>query len=246
MRTFDLLGTRLVATNYEEFTARCQELAKGPGPVAVDLTNTQIVTMRREDPAFREITSSFDYFIPDSTPLTWCLRALGAEMRDRVYGPKFMRDCILASPAPYAHYLLGGSEECVGRLRANLVRWQPGVRIVGARSGYFEEREEPKIVREINDLSPDFIWIGLGTPKQHAWIHRRKASIRRGVILAVGFAFDVNAETKRDAPAWMQAIGLTWFFRMITEPRRLAVRYIRYNSLFLFYLAGDALRRPRP
>ena len=95
-------------------------------------------------------------------------------------------------------------------------------------------------MREINSLSPDFIWIGLGTPKQQAWIHRHKASIKRGVILAVGFAFDVNAGTKADAPAWMQRRGLTWMFRILSEPRRLLGRYLRYNTLFLFYLAKEA------
>ena len=60
MKEFDLLGTRLQATSYAEFTARCQELAKHDRTYAVDLTNTQIVTMRRHEPDFREITSRFD------------------------------------------------------------------------------------------------------------------------------------------------------------------------------------------
>ncbi len=94
---------------------------------------------------------------------------------------------------------------------------------------------------EINRLAPDFIWIGLGTPKQQAWIHRHKGSIARGVLFAVGFAFDVNAGMKRDAPAVLQRLGLTWVFRICSEPRRLLGRYLRYNSLFLFYLAKDAL-----
>jgi len=69
--------------------------------------------------------------------------------------------------------------------------------------------DEAKIVAGINRLSPDFIWIGLGTPKQQDWIHRHKDEIKRGVLFAVGFAFDVNAGLKRDAPGWMQRGGLT-------------------------------------
>ena len=64
----------------------------------------------------------------------------------------------------------------------------------------------------------------------------------RGVILTVGFAFDVNAGMKPDAPLWMQRVGLTWVFRLASEPRRLLGRYLRYNFLFLFYLAVDGLR----
>jgi hypothetical protein len=118
MKTFDLLGTPLVATSYDELIAHVHELARDGGTHAVDLTNTHIVTLRRQDPHFLEITSEFDYFIPDGMPLVWCLNARGAGLRDRVYGPVFMRKCLETSPAPWTHYLLGGSPECVAALRA--------------------------------------------------------------------------------------------------------------------------------
>ena len=242
MKIIDILGTPLAATTYDELTTRCQELARTGTTVAIDLTNTQIVTMRRHEPAFRAVTSRFDYFIPDGMPLIWLLNRREANLTDRVYGPTFMRHCITRSPAPLKHYLLGGSEECLAALRARLTAEQPQLEIIGSRHGYFGPADEPEIVREINQLSPDFVWVGLGTPKQQDWIYRHKALITRGVILAVGFAFDVNAGTKPDAPAWMQRRGLTWVFRIVSEPRRLLLRYVRYNSLFLFYLVKDSLR----
>jgi N-acetylglucosaminyldiphosphoundecaprenol N-acetyl-beta-D-mannosaminyltransferase len=203
------------------------------------MTNTHIVTMRRHDPRFRHVTGQFDYFVPDGMPLIWAMNARGAKLEDRVYGPTFMRQCIAARPG-FTHYLLGGSQECVEKLRRTFAEQNPPPQIVGARNGYFGPEAEPEIIAEINRLSPDFIWVGLGTPKQQAWIHRRKAEIRRGILLAVGFAFDVNAGTKKDAPPWMQRAGLTWLFRSLKEPRRLGLRYIRYNTLFLWYLLKDA------
>jgi N-acetylglucosaminyldiphosphoundecaprenol N-acetyl-beta-D-mannosaminyltransferase len=242
LKTIDVLGTPLAATTYEELTQYCQQLARAAGTTAIDLTNTQIVTMRRHEPAFREATSRIDLFVPDGMPLIWTLNHRGAGLTDRVYGPTFMRHCVLSSPAPFKHYLLGGSEHCLERLRERLTAEQPQLQIVGSHHGYFARSEEDEIVREINALAPDFIWIGLGTPKQQEWIHRHKPHINRGVIFAAGFAFDVNAGTKRDAPAWMQKRGLTWVFRMLSEPRRLVTRYARYNSLFLFYLSKEMLR----
>ena len=223
LSTFDLLGTPLLATTYSELTARCHELARNGGTYAIDFTNTHIVTLRRRDPRFREVTHQFDYFVPDGMPLIWCLNARGAQLPDRVYGPTFMRRCLAASPAPWTHYLLGGSKACLTALQQ---RFQ-SLQIIGARDGYFAPEDEPAIMEEINRLSPDFIWVGLGTPKQQEWIYRYKPAIRRGVVLAVGFAFDVNAGTKKDAPAWMQRLGLTWIFRILSEPRRLTSRYLR-------------------
>jgi N-acetylglucosaminyldiphosphoundecaprenol N-acetyl-beta-D-mannosaminyltransferase len=242
MKVIDVLGTPLTVTTYSEFTKYCQDLAGTNKTYAVDLTNTQIVAMRRHEPGFAEITSRFDHFVPDGMPLIWCLNRKGGRLETRVYGPTFMRHCILNSPAPFTHYLLGGSNECIERLRIRFTELNPDVRIIGSHHGFFEKDEQPALLDEINRLSPDFIWVGLGTPKQQRWIHETKPRLRKGVLFAVGFAFDVNAGLKPDAPAWMQRFGLTWVYRIWSEPRRLLRRYLRYNTLFVYYLTRDGLR----
>ena len=39
----------------------------------------------------------------------------------------------------------------------------------------------------------------------------------------------------------MQRHGLTWLFRVASEPGRLFGRYLKYNTLFLSYLFWDGL-----
>ncbi len=241
--TKEILGTPLQCTSYDEFTAYCQWRSQQAGSISVDFSNTHIVTLRRHDRSFRDVTNQFDYFVPDAMPLIWALNRQGADLRDRVYGPTFMRRCIVASPAPLTHYFLGGSQDCLVKLREFFLRQNPRIQIVGSCHGYFQRDAEAEIIAEINQLSPDFLWIGLGTPKQQEFIERHKAAIQRGVILAVGFAFDVNAGTKKDAPAWMQRAGLTWLHRLASEPRRLGPRYFKFNSLFLAYLLKDVMMR---
>lgn len=243
LMTCDVLGTPLCLTTYADFREHCFSLAQRPGTTAVDFSNTQIVTMRRHEPAFRDLTGCIDCFIPDSMPLTWCLNARGAKLSDRVYGPTFMREFLQTDRPSHTHYFLGGSRECVLQLKARALSKNPSLKILGLHDGYFKTDQEPALLEEINRLSPDFIWVGLGTPKQQSWIHRNRSLIPRGVIFAVGFAFDVNAGTKHDAPLWMQQLGLTWLFRLASEPRRLGPRYLRYNTLFLFYLLWDGLWR---
>ncbi len=248
MTVIDVLGTPLLLTDYDGLSAQCRQWAGGPRCVALEFANTQIVTMRRHEPWFRDLTSAYDAFPPDGMPLVWCLNRAGARLRDRVYGPTFMRKFLASAPASFTHYLLGGSEQCGAKLRERFRQINPGIKFVGAfhgncgLDGQLEGLAEKQVIAEINDLSPDFIWVGFGTPKQQAWLKRHKPLIRRGVILTVGFAFDVNAGLKPDAPAWMQRYGLTWVFRFLSEPRRLASRYMRYNFLFLFYLLCDGLR----
>jgi N-acetylglucosaminyldiphosphoundecaprenol N-acetyl-beta-D-mannosaminyltransferase len=237
-----VLGTRLQATSYEAWIQRCQELARQNHPVVVDFSNTHIVTLRRHDPQFREMTSRVDYFIPDGMPLIWCLNRQGARLQDRVYGPAFMNRCVSNCPREFTHYFLGGSETCLAKLQDVFGRQNPNLSLVGARNGYFKPEEEERIISDIVAAAPDFLWVGLGTPKQQDWAYRHKHRFPRGVIFLVGFAFDANAGTKKDAPMWMQRCGLTWMARMASEPSRLITRYAKYNSLFLWYLFWDGLR----
>jgi N-acetylglucosaminyldiphosphoundecaprenol N-acetyl-beta-D-mannosaminyltransferase len=246
--TLHVLGTQLLLTDYIGLSAKCLEWARAPRCVALDFANTQIVTMRRHDSAFRDLTSAYDAFPPDGMPLVWCLNFAGAKLKDRVYGPTFMRQFLQTSPSEFTHYLLGGSEACGVKLREVFQTRNPGLRFSGSfhgkcqPDGQLEGDAEREVIEEINRLSPDFIWVGFGTPKQQAWVKRHKHQIKRGVLLTVGFAFDVNAGMKRDAPLWMQRLGLTWVYRLASEPRRLISRYLKYNLLFLFYLFRDGLR----
>ena len=247
MKSMHVLEAPLLVTDYDELAASCVAWAQGPRCRAVEFVNTQVVTMRRHDPAFRQVMDSYDALVPDGMPLVWCLNRSGARMRDRVYGPTFMRRFLETAPAGSTHYLLGGTQACGHRLRERFAPSNPGLRFVGSFHGRCDvdgtiAGDRGERIEEINRLSPDYLWVGLGTPKQQAWVHRNKQHIRRGVILGVGFAFEVNAGIKPDAPGWMQRASLTWLHRAASEPQRLAPRYLKWNSLFVFYLLSEKIR----
>lgn len=245
-RTHDLLGTRLLATTYDQLRDDLLAARHTGRALSIDFTNTHIVTARRHDPAFRALTAGFDAFVPDGMPLVWCMNLCGAGLRDRVYGPTFTRRFLATSPADARHYFLGGSGETLEKLLANLRAANPALNVAGAHHGYFNPSDEERVLREILAADPDYLWIGLGTPKQQEWIARHRAKLPGVIILAVGFAFDVNAGTKKDAPSWMQRFGLTWLYRMLSEPGRLVTRYLRFNTLFLAYLLADLFRKKDP
>ena len=248
MKRMHVLHAPLLVTDYEELSAQCLQWSREPRCRLVEFVNTQIVTMQRHDPAFRETMNSYDDLIPDGMPLVWCLNRAGAGLKDRVYGPTFMRRFLETAPEDTTHYLLGGSEACGTKLRELFTRLNPKLKFVGSFHGWCEAdgtlqgAAETEVINEINRLAPDFIWVGFGTPKQQYWAQKHKPLLKRGVVLTVGFAFDANAGMKPDAPKWMQRGGLTWLYRMCSEPRRLVPRYVKWNSLFLFYLLRDGLQ----
>jgi N-acetylglucosaminyldiphosphoundecaprenol N-acetyl-beta-D-mannosaminyltransferase len=103
-----------------------------------------------------------------------------------------------------------------------------------------EKQESAQIIKDITASGARILFVGLGCPKQEIWMAEHKGKIP-AVMLGVGAAFDFLAGTKPQAPSWMQAVGLEWFFRFIHEPRRLARRYLYNNPRFLFLALADLL-----
>lgn len=233
--TITVLNTPCVLTDRRRLA---EDLAlagreRGRPPLSVDFTNVHIVAMRTVDEEFHRDTSNVDWFVSDSQVLTWAISGLGGAGHERVYGPDFLDHFIRHGDAGLTHYFLGASQECLDQLLVKLRQLRPELRIAGSHNGYFKAADEERVLASINAAKPDLLWVGLGTPKQQDWINRHKSRLEAGAVLAVGFAFDVNAGTKKDAPRWMGPLGLTWLYRLACEPRRLLHRYFYYNSVFL-------------
>jgi len=111
----------------------------------------------------------------------------------------------------------------------------PGLKIAGAETPPFTaltREEDEAVIERINSSGARVVFIGLGTPKQDVFAHEHRERIR-AVQMCVGAAFDFHAGVKRMAPPWMQRCGLEWLYRLLSEPRRLAGRYLTTNTLFL-------------
>jgi N-acetylglucosaminyldiphosphoundecaprenol N-acetyl-beta-D-mannosaminyltransferase len=122
---------------------------------------------------------------------------------------------------------------------------QPDIEIVGMLSPPFRpftQADDVSFADTINRANPDFVWVALPGVRMERWIIDNQARFRKGVFLAVGDAFTLLSGRQSYAPQWMQRTGLTWAFRLYKEPLRLGPRYLRFNSMFIFYLLWDVLR----
>jgi N-acetylglucosaminyldiphosphoundecaprenol N-acetyl-beta-D-mannosaminyltransferase len=93
------------------------------------------------------------------------------------------------------------------------------------------------MVDRINASGAQIIWVGLGCPKQEAWLLSHKGRIH-AVMVGVGAAFDFHAGVVKRAPPWMQQHGLEWCYRILQDPRRLAKRYLVSNTIFIMACFG--------
>ncbi|HET8776835.1 MAG TPA: WecB/TagA/CpsF family glycosyltransferase [Candidatus Limnocylindria bacterium] len=187
---------------------------------------------------------------PDGMPLVWLGKRSGFDM-ERVCGPDFLPALIAGGiDRGRRHYFYGGGPGVSDALAARLTARFPGLQVAGTMSPPFRDlspAEDRRIVDEINAAGPDYVWVGLGAPKQDLWVASHRPMLDAPALLAVGAAFDFHAGTRRRAPRWMQGLGMEWLYRLAAEPKRLASRYTRVNARFIWLVVKnrDATRRAR-
>ena len=185
---------------------------------------------------------------PDGMPLVWVGRAMGRRV-GRVCGPDLMPLLIDRGQAQGArHFFYGGAPGVAETLASRLSARFPGMIVAGTHSPPFRpltSEEDAAEVQLINAARPDYVWVGLGSPKQDLWIADHAARLEAAVLFAVGAAFDFHSGGLRRAPVWMQRTGTEWLYRLLAEPRRLLRRYTVVNARFVLLLARQILARRR-
>jgi N-acetylglucosaminyldiphosphoundecaprenol N-acetyl-beta-D-mannosaminyltransferase len=203
----------------------------------VCVTGVHGVMESQRNSDLKDIHNAAGLVTPDGMPLVWMSHRLGYPGVERVYGPDLMHAMTALSAARgYRNYYYGGHPATVECLKELLTKRYPGLQVVGSFSPPFRAltpEEDARIVQEINSASPDIVWVGLSTPKQERWMSAHVRQLSAPVLVGVGAAFDFLAGEKPQAPPWMQRNGLEWLFRLASEPRRLAWRYLRNNPAFI-------------
>jgi len=212
----------------------------------VTITGVHGVSEAQKDPELREIFHRALLVTPDGMPMVWMGRLQGQTSIRRVYGPDLMLNLSKHSRAEnFSHFLYGGVPGVADALAQKLRERFPGLNIAGTFSPPFRQlnpTEQDDLQRRVREARPDFFWVGLSTPKQERFMAQYISILPEAkIFIGVGAAFDLLTGRIRQAPRWMQRVGLEWLFRLTQEPRRLAKRYLVNNPLFILRAGGQLL-----
>ena len=241
----DVLGMRVDATSYEDASRRVVRWAREGLSAYVRVASVNDVMQAFDSEAFRQVANGADLVTPDGRPLFWALKALGVRDASQVRGTDLTLHVVeRAAREGVPIGLYGGTPELLESFVGVLEARYPGVRVVCRIAPPFRPltpEEDEAATREIVASGARILFVGIGCPKQDYWMAAHKGRIS-AVMLGVGAAFDFHTGRVRQAPRWMQATGLEWTFRLMTDPRRLWKRYAKHNprfvGLFLLQLLG--------
>ena len=245
-----LLGEPIDLVRREELMDQLEQWVGAGQTRIVANHNLHSLYLIRREPEMRAMYDRADLIELDSTPLVHFARLLGL-------GTRSFHRCTyldwrehfwsLANRNRWRVMYVGGACGVAETAARRLAALYPGV-VIGTRDGYFDANPgsagNAATLAAVRAFQPDVLMVGMGMPRQEAWIARNHAALPPAVILPVGAAFDYEAGVQRAAPRWMGRIGLEWLFRLVVDPRRLFVRYC-VEPWFLIGPAVDDIRAVR-
>lgn len=175
-----------------------------------------------------------DLIVPDSVFLLWLASFLGTPLRGRVNGTDLTYALLkLAQKNNFKIFFLSSWKNLGKEISAKLKGYKIKIDFFDLPFKKYEDAFLTKeAIKKINSFAPDILFVGLGVLKQEVWLAKNKEKLKVKVALGVGSALDYMSGGKKRAPLWMQKIGLEWFWRFLSEPKRLFVRYFIQDFFF--------------
>jgi N-acetylglucosaminyldiphosphoundecaprenol N-acetyl-beta-D-mannosaminyltransferase len=200
--------------------------------------NVNHIVKLSQDIDFRKAYEAASLVLADGNPIVMASRLLGAPLPEVVPGsdlvPAIFDFVSTKKGRNLKVFLLGAGPGVAERAKGAVEKQWANVAVTGTYSPppEFERdlKECEKIIARVAESKADLLIIGLGAPKQELWVHQYANRLPVKVALCVGATIDFMAGEKPRAPPWVRRTKLEFLYRIATEPRRLAGRYL-YDAL---------------
>ena len=223
-------------------------LKAGRGFAIATLNLDHVVKMRR-NPAFLRAYRAHSHVVADGNPIVWMAHLAGRKDVALVPGSELIEPmAALAARLGTPLAFLGSTEPVLRAAAERLEGEHPGLKVAACRAPPFgfdpEGAAADAMLDEVAASGARICLLALGAPKQELLAARGLARHPQLGFLSIGAGLDFIAGHQVRAPVWVRKIAMEWLWRMLSNPKRLARRYLDC-ALVMPSLAGKALAARR-
>ncbi|MFA5878789.1 MAG: WecB/TagA/CpsF family glycosyltransferase [Candidatus Margulisiibacteriota bacterium] len=233
MKEITLFEYKFANLTYEEVFQAIEVLLNKPAFHYFVTLNPEILLSAKKDEHLDQIIRAADFVFADGIGIVLGAYLMSRQKIKKVTGSDLTIK--LFEKNKYSFYLIGSKPEIIKRANEQLQEMYPGSKVLGVRDGYFNQSQEAVIIKEIKNLKPDFILVGLGSPKQDYFLSELNRVLTYGIGIGIGGVFDVLSGEKKRSPEFLQKIGLEWVYRGLIEPKRMK-RWVFIPKYFWFLI----------
>jgi hypothetical protein len=200
------------------------------GPRILAFLNAHAITTSERRPDFREFLFNADKLLRDGIGVKLALKIFGLGRTDNLNGTDLIT-LILKASINQKTVIFGASEETM-RATAEKLKNEGHDNIAATLNGFLDDET---YLAKILEIKPEIILLCMGMPRQENLAAIIKKSGFTGLVICGGGWADFYSGVKARAPLWMRRLGFEWFFRLMSEPRRLGKRYT-VDIIYFFYV----------
>ncbi|QEH39230.1 Putative N-acetylmannosaminyltransferase (plasmid) [Aquisphaera giovannonii] len=238
-------GIPYTPLTYEETLEAVCGLVEEARPAFFITANTHYAMLTRDNADLREVNSRAAFILADGAPVVWASRRGPAPLPERVAGADLVFSlCEIAARRGYRVFLAGAAPGVAEAAAERLRERYPGLAVATACPPRFQDQSDEEyrdLKAKIVAARPHLLFLAASQPQGERWLFRNLEDLGIPVVgVPVGSTVDIAAGRLGRAPVWMQKTGLEWFYRLVSEPRKLLTRYARNGR----FIASTLLRRP--
>lgn len=232
-----------------EFVKRRADIELIPeGKVLINTINAHSYNTAQKDQLFADSLQKCDYLLPDGVSILMACKLLRLKNCPEQRSPGwdlFETEMKRLNAKGGKVMFMGSSEHVLGLICEHAFLDYPNLEVHTYSPPYkpeFSAEDNAAIVKAINEVNPDLLWIGMTAPKQEKWIYSHWDELNIHCHAgSIGAVFDFYAGTSPRAPFSWQKLGLEWLYRLILNPRKMWRRYVIGNPLFVWNVLKERI-----
>lgn len=204
-------------------------LATPERATVLGFVNAHALNLVTRDAGFHQALMAADVLLRDGSGVAILYRRLGLEPGLNMNGTDFIPQLLMAYQG--RRVALWGTREPA--LSAAAARCQAAFAVtpVSLHDGFADTDTYLELARSVQ---PELIILGMGMPKQEALAARLSDTAGPCLIVCGGAILDFLGGKVERAPHWLRRLGGEWIFRLMKEPKRLFMRYVVGNPMFIW------------
>jgi N-acetylglucosaminyldiphosphoundecaprenol N-acetyl-beta-D-mannosaminyltransferase len=216
-------------------------LIESPTKHNVGYLNVHVANKARKHPVLKQFVKEASIIYCDGSGIKLGARILGKDLPERMTGADWIWELAdKANANGWKIYWIGGEEGVTG-LAADVLRDGRPDLLIETDHGFHKGDALKGAIDRINAFAPHIVLVGMGSPVQEEWVTKWRPDIDAPVVWCLGATADfISGKTDR-GPEWLYTRA-EWLARLITEPRRLAHRYLVGNTVFLGRVIWQRIR----
>ncbi|MBH8566259.1 WecB/TagA/CpsF family glycosyltransferase [Nostoc sp. CENA67] len=229
---YKFLGIQVDAFSISELNSLIAESIERNQKWIIANHNLHSLYIFHHDTKMRAFYTKADYSHIDGMPLVLIGKLLGFPLKreQRVTYADWVWPLMAEAAEKGWRVFYLGSKPGVAERGARILQEKFAGLQIATTDGYIDIRQESPenlaTLAAIKAYQPHVLMVGMGMPRQEYWILDNLENIHTNAILTSGACMDYVAGAVPTPPRWMGKLGLEWFYRLWSEPKRLWKRYL--------------------